>query len=134
MAAAEAAPKKPTRTRTRSVVVEPPVVVLDGRDRRQHTRHPLDRPAKLFCPGSGRFLSGRTRNISAGGVLVEVDASESVASGDEIQLTIAFGDRFIVPMSELVPGSIVRAGPADDAAGIRLAIAYDNASEAALSA
>jgi hypothetical protein len=116
------------------VVVEPPVVVLDGRDRRKHTRHPLERPAKLFCPKSGRFLAGRTRNISAGGVLVEVDVTESIGAGDAILLTIAFGDRFIVPMTELVPGSIVRTSAADGSVSIGLAIAYDNSTEMALSA
>jgi PilZ domain len=118
-----------TRIRTRSVIVEPPADVPDGRDRRQHTRHPLTRPAKLFCPDSGRFLSGQTRNISAGGVLVEVEAPDSLCSGDDIQLTIAFGDRFIVPMSELVAGSVIRTIASDDPTRTCLAIAYDNATE-----
>jgi|GEM_PF-2681074 len=118
-----------TKTRTRSVIVEPPADAPDGRDRRKHTRHPLTRPAKLFCPGSGRFLAGRTRNISAGGVLVEIDAPDSITSGDAIKLTIAFGDRFIVPMSELVGGSVVRAITTDNAETTCLAIAYDDATE-----
>lgn len=130
----ESATTTTRRHRTRSVVVEPPMAVLDGRDRRQHTRHPLERPAKIFCPATGRFLAGRTRNISAGGVLIEVDVTESIGAGDEIQLTIAFGDRFIVPMSELVPASIVRTSAADDASSVALAIAYDNAADMALSA
>lgn len=73
-------------------------------------------------------------NISAGGVLIEIDANGSIESGDEIQMTIAFGDRFIVPMSELVPGSVVRTSQANDAANICLAIAYNNATETAASA
>ena len=119
------------KRRTRSVVVEPPIKTPADRDRRKHPRHPLERPAKLFCPRTGRFLSGRTQNISAGGVLVEVDAPESLETGDEVHLTIAFGDRFSVPMSELVPGSVVRKSAADDAASVSLAIAYDNAAETA---
>lgn len=94
----------------------------------------MDRSAKLFCPQNGRFLAGRTVNISAGGVLVEIDASEPIEPGDEIQMTIAFGDRFIVPMSELVPGSIVRTMRSSDTSSVSLAIAYNNATETALSA
>ncbi|MCB9848595.1 MAG: PilZ domain-containing protein [Phycisphaeraceae bacterium] len=122
------------RPRTRSVVIEPPPPPLDDRDRRQHVRHDLTRPAKLFCPASGRFLAGQTLNISAGGVLVEVDAPTEVASEDELQLTIGFGDRFIVPMSELVPGKVVRTMASDDPSRMRIAIAYDDAGEMALSA
>lgn len=94
----------------------------------------MERSAKLFCPRTGRFFAGRTTNISAGGVLVELDALEAIGSGDEIRMTIAFGDRFIVPMSELVSGTVIRASRTDDAARSRLAIAYDNAADTALCA
>ena len=133
MPASESTASTKKRARTRSVIVEPPPEEPDGRDRRKHPRHPLERPAKLFCPQTGKFIAGRTRNISAGGVLVEIDASESIRSGDEIRMTIAFGDRFIVPMSELVPGAIVRTITSDDAERVSLAIAYDGAAETTLS-
>lgn len=122
------------RPRAKAFVFDHPPETPGGRDRRKHERHPLERPAKLFCPDSGRFLAGRTRNISAGGVLVEVDGCDPLQSGDEVLMTIAFGDRFIVPMSELVPCSVIRAVRDGCGANATLAIAYDNATETAISA
>ncbi len=130
---ASGAPTKPSsRKKTRSIVVEPPAPVLDERDRRQHTRRPTEHSAKLFCPKSGRFLSGRTRNISAGGILVEIGAPGWLSAGDAVQLTIAFGDRFIVPMSDLVAGTIIRTRQTDNPEIQTLAIAYDNCADSAI--
>ena len=134
MPASESTSTTAKRPRARAVIVDPPPPAPSGRDRRKHQRHSIERPAKLFCPKSGRFLAGRTRNISAGGVLVEVDACETVESGDSVLMTVAFGDRFIVPMSELVPCSVIRTNRNDSDSGATLAIAYDNAAETAMSA
>ena len=131
--AASGAPTKPSnRKKTRSIVVEPPAPSMDGPDRRKHPRRPLENAAKLFCPKSGRFLSGRTRNISEGGILVEVSAPGWLESGDPIQLTIAFGDRYIVPMSDLVSGTIIRKRQTDSPEIETLAIAYDDCTDTAL--
>lgn len=134
MPASEPTSATAKRPRSRAVVVDPPPPAPDGRDRRKHQRHPIERPAKLFCPKSGRFLAGRTQNISEGGVLVEVDAGETIESGDSVLMTVAFGDRFIVPMSELVPCSVIRVKRTGTEHGATLAIAYDNAAESAMSA
>jgi len=131
---ANSATKPRKRSKAKSVVVEPPEEALDGRDRRKHPRRPLERPAKLFMPKSGRFLAGSTRNLSVGGVLVVAEADARMEPGDAIHMTVAFGERFIVPMSELVPGTIVRVDPCDDPSCVTLAIAYDSASETAMAA
>jgi len=134
MPASEPASTKAKRPRARAIVIDPPPPAPGGRDRRKHQRHPIERPAKLFCPKSGRFIAGRTHNISAGGVLVEVDAGETIESGDAVLMTVAFGDRFIVPMSELVRCTVIRTLRTGSDHVATLAIAYDNAAESAMSA
>lgn len=80
-----------------------------GRDeRRIFPRFDISRPCKVYHAASGRFLAGRTRNLSAGGALVEVDTPRDFAPGDSIELAIAWTRRAVLPADALVEAKVVR--------------------------
>lgn len=77
-------------------------------DRREHTRVDMSRPCKVFLPATARSCAGRTRNVSAGGALVELDSPRDLKPGDTMELGIAWTNRAILPADALVEAKIVR--------------------------
>ena len=77
-------------------------------DRRVFPRFDMSRPCKVFHPASGRVLAGRTRNLSAGGALVELDTPRDFVPGDRLELAIAWTRRAVLPADALVEAKVVR--------------------------
>lgn len=77
-------------------------------DRRQFPRADLNRPCKIFLPAAARFLAGRTRNLSAGGALVEIDGPRDLKPGDTLELGIAWSNRALLPADALIEAKVVR--------------------------
>ncbi len=61
-------------------------------ERRHDTRYPIAKLAKLRCVQTGRFLPGRTMNISSSGTLLEVDRPSLLIPGQRLAVGIAWGE------------------------------------------
>lgn len=62
-------------------------------ERRLDARSPVEKPLKLRCLESGRYLGGRTRNLSPGGALIEVSDPHRFRPGQRVKLGIAWHRR-----------------------------------------
>lgn len=77
-------------------------------ERRQHHRTTLDRPCKVYHEGSGRYYAARTRDVSAGGVLVELLTARRLEPGDAVRLHRGVSLSQVLEASRGVPASVVR--------------------------
>ena len=79
-------------------------------ERRCHARQRVCRPVKLCCVDTGRYLTGRTCNISASGALLEVaNDALAVTRGQRIAIGVAWNRKQMVLDSEhLVKATVVR--------------------------
>ena len=76
-------------------------------ERRQDARSEVEKPVKIRCLRSGRYLSGRTRNLSAGGALIEISDPHRFAPGQRIKLGIAWNRRQTVLDSHALIDSVI---------------------------
>jgi hypothetical protein len=58
-------------------------------DRRAHERLPVERPCKVYDARSGRYLAGMTRDISGGGMLLQLSRAAVIEPGAELYVGIA---------------------------------------------
>lgn len=80
------------------------------KERRSHPRLHVQRPAKIFDPGSGKYHIGSTRDLSAGGMLIELSQGISARPGDSIMIGVAQTRRQpILRQSEMLRATVVRA-------------------------
>ena len=80
----------------------------EGRERRRHERVSLDRPAKIFHRGSWRYIAARTRDLSDGGVLLEVPSDRPLAVGDMIDVALGRPGVGVLKGDEFVWARVVR--------------------------
>jgi hypothetical protein len=93
---------------TRMVMFE--VKQLTETDRRAHPRVRIARPGKLLDPRSGKYISCSTRDLSAGGVLIEIDQPIEIAPGEQMFLGIAQKRRqMFIRTEEMLRMTVVRA-------------------------
>lgn len=90
----------------------PAALSLSNADRRRDKRFTIERPGKIFRRATQQYAPLTTRNLSIGGALLDVDAERPFASGELIELTVAFNDRALVPSSSLVRAIVTRVQPA----------------------
>ena len=64
--------------------------MITRKDRRQGRRHPISRPVKLRCLITGKYMVGRTCNISASGALLEIDQPSLLISGQRLAVGVAW--------------------------------------------
>lgn len=78
-------------------------------DRRQDPRAPVERPVKLRCRETGRYYSGRTTNLSAGGARLIVAHPSLLVNGQRVEIGIAWTSRDVVlSAGQLVGAAVVR--------------------------
>ncbi len=83
--------------------------ITDHRNRRRYPRAQLNRPVKLQCTRTGRYLSGQTCDVSAGGALIEVAQPSLLVSGQELAVGIAWTNRnMLLGESDMVPAIVTR--------------------------
>lgn len=80
----------------------------DGANRRKFERVPMDNPAKVFHRGSWRYIAARTRDISDGGLLLELPADKPVAIGDMVDVAIGRVGVGVLRSDEFVWAKVVR--------------------------
>jgi hypothetical protein len=83
-------------------------VTGDGSERRQHARAVIDQPAKVFHRGSWRYIAARTRDLSDGGVLLELPADRPLAVGDMVDVAIGRSGVGVLKSDEFVWARVVR--------------------------
>ena len=78
-------------------------------ERRQSARQPISKPAKLRCTQTGRFMAGRTRNVSASGAMLEVYLPSMLITGQRLEVGIAWQHRqAMLDSDQLVQATVVR--------------------------
>jgi hypothetical protein len=60
-----------------------------GAERRRFRRFTLDRPVKLHCHTTGRYLAGTGLDASSGGALIRLQHDANLAVGETITIGIA---------------------------------------------
>ena len=102
-------------------------------DRRRDRRLPLERRMKLMCPLTGRYYAGRTRDYSAGGVLLALDGTWRLGPGQQVRVGIDWTGREGLIKSDTMPvASVVRAASLDGRE--HLAVAFEQRQEQAAAA
>ncbi|MEX0775293.1 MAG: PilZ domain-containing protein [Phycisphaeraceae bacterium] len=81
----------------------------DVDDRRKEPRTALSRPVKVRLCDTGRYLTGRTTNLSPGGALLEVDTPSLLVPGQRIALGVAWTDQqTLLHRDELIDATVLR--------------------------
>ena len=102
-------------------------------ERRQNTRTPLMRPAKVRCRQTGKYYQGRTCNVSNGGALVEIDHPSLMVAGQSVQLGVAWTSRnMLLGDHEMIDATILRS--LGMAGNQRIAIRFDQRQQLAMTA
>jgi hypothetical protein len=99
-------------------------------DRRRHQRIEMQRPCKIYDPRSGKYHAGQTRDLSHGGMLLEIPRLLELKPGDRVHVGVAMTRRHAILQSkEMVETIVVRTlVTADDRT--HLAVTFDNPSMA----
>jgi len=78
-------------------------------ERRRDARLPLDRPVKVQCLHTGRYLAGHTFNLSASGALVEIEHPSLMIPGQRIKVGVAQTKQNVILQSEeMADATVVR--------------------------
>lgn len=77
-------------------------------EKRTSPRVMTTRAVKLFHLRSGRFLPAYTIDISAGGILMQIDWPSNVFSGDRVDIYLPEHDHAILRERERHPATVVR--------------------------
>ena len=103
---------------------------MTSSERRRDARIAVDRPIKLQCVHSGRYLRGHTGNLSASGALLEIDHPSLLVRGQRLRIGIAWDNRQAVISSDaMAQATVVRSwgqGPTQ-----RVAVRFDHRQELA---
>jgi c-di-GMP-binding flagellar brake protein YcgR len=78
-------------------------------ERRSSVRRPLVRPCKVFEPRGHRYISGCTRNVSPGGMLIALDRCLPLEIGDRLYVGTASSRRqALLRADDMVEARVVR--------------------------
>lgn len=100
-------------------------------DRRAYPRTLCHRPVKLQTGAGGRYFAGRTRDLSAGGALIQLTSPARVIAGDHLRIGFAADNQPLVASTDLVSAVVVRAFDADS--GRYLAVSFSQSQPALVS-
>ncbi len=78
-------------------------------EKRKNFRQALDKPVKVFCPDTGKYLSGKTINLSTSGALIELNTPSLLVPGQQLQLGISWSSsQTILSGNSLTEATVVR--------------------------
>jgi hypothetical protein len=94
---------------TEEHVIEAIETADTGTERRRGLRIRQERPVKVFEPTSGRFYGGKTADISATGLRIELPRSVLVRPGVEltIHVGVADGGSALANRRQMIPARVV---------------------------
>jgi len=78
-------------------------------DRRAHARTEAALRCKVLVEGSGAYLPGRTMDVSAGGVLVELRTTRALRVGALVEVAVSWDDAALLRREGARSGRVVRA-------------------------
>ncbi len=79
-------------------------------DRRVHPRIEFARPCKIFSPALQRYFLGTTRDLSAGGLLIDVGHVIDIRPGDVLHVGVATKRREqFLRSSDMIEATVIRA-------------------------
>jgi len=78
-------------------------------ERRIYVRMSTNRPCKVCEPRSGRYVGGHTCDVSAGGMLIELDRPLPLEPGATILVGVASKRQAIIRRDGMLEGRVVRA-------------------------
>jgi hypothetical protein len=76
-------------------------------ERRREARLEVSQPVKVQCLETGRYLAGRTRNLSTGGALLEVLHPSLLVPGQRLRVGVARNERQAILASRDMAEAIV---------------------------
>lgn len=80
-----------------------------GKDRRREARLPIERPVKLQCQVTGKYVAGRTSNLSDGGMLIVIDNPSLLVPGQRIKIGVQQTRQDVVlKAGQMTPATVVR--------------------------
>ena len=87
---------------------------IDG-DRREHSRTAIQRPCKMFDPRSRRYVPGLTRDVSAGGLAIDVPRILDIKPGDTLHIGVATKRRdSLLSGGQMLKATVIRASATVD--------------------
>ena len=96
-------------------------------DRREHPRVCVQRPCKMFDPRTRRYLPGVTRNVSSGGLAIDVPRLTSLKPGDTLHVGVAAKRRDqLLSGAQMLRATVIRASATVDD-HTDLAVRFENA-------
>jgi hypothetical protein len=95
-------------------------------DRRRYPRIELQRPCKVFDPSTGKYHAGQTRDLSNGGILLEIPRLLELKPGDRVHVGVAMTRRHaILQAKEMIEAIVVRSLATQDDC-THLAVKFDH--------
>ncbi|MCC5829718.1 MAG: PilZ domain-containing protein [Phycisphaeraceae bacterium] len=97
---------------------------MSQRERRRFPRHEISGGVKIQCQMTGRYFAGQSRNLSEGGMLIEVDHPSLMISGQRLRVSrVAEADRGLLSSDNLLWATVVRSAP--NGRGQMVALCFD---------
>ena len=80
-------------------------------DRRAHERTGVREPVKIYDADTGRFITGETVDVSAGGLRGVVASLHRLSEGTRVEVAFGWSQGAIVPKRDMVSSIVVRSFP-----------------------
>lgn len=94
-------------------------------DRRRSPRVAIQRPVKLQCGLTGRYLGGHTLDVSDSGLLIELNYPTSLRPGAPLKLALDLtGKHPVVRQADMIDAKVVRRLQLGETC--RVAVDYDS--------
>lgn len=78
-------------------------------ERRRDARISMDRPAKVQCVMTGRYLPGVTCNVSSTGALLQLNSASLLVQGQRLRVGVAWNDHTaIIQNAQMTEAVVVR--------------------------
>ncbi len=78
-------------------------------DRRRHRRFTIERDGKVYRTLSRQYVSSKTRDLSVGGALLEVDSDRPFTAGERVDIGVASSTDGIIRNESMVQAVVIRA-------------------------
>jgi hypothetical protein len=80
-----------------------------GAERRRGLRISQDRPIKVFEPSAGRYIGGKTHDVSATGLRLEVPASAPLRPGKvlNVHVGLSYTGASLANRRQMIPARVV---------------------------
>lgn len=82
---------------------------MSSSERRRDTRISMDRPVKVQCVMTGRYLPGVTCNVSATGAMLQLNHASLLVQGQRLRVGFAWNDhQAIIQNAQMTDAVVVR--------------------------